>query len=440
MVYSGHATKNGKAGPVSNISVVGLQWGDEGKGKMVDLLTPRFEIVARYQGGSNAGHTVITDKKYVLHLIPSGILHAACVCVIGNGVVLDPEPFLEEIESLKKNGISVDGRLWLSDRAHLVMPYHKLIDAAQEKRKGKEAIGTTGRGIGPCYTDKVSRHGLRVGDLLFPDYFAQRARKILKIKNEILTREFSQEALDIEAVIESSLAFGEKLKPYVIDSIDYLHRAIAEKKSILFEGAQGSLLDVDFGTYPFVTSSNSTTCGVATGIGVSMRHLDTIYGVLKAYTTRVGSGPFPTELHDDAGRKLAEVGHEFGATTGRPRRCGWLDAVALKYALSINDIDQLILTKMDVLDDFDSLKICTAYRFQGKILEGFPSSTEVLKACEPVYESFAGWKRSTADVKNFDDLPREAQDYVKTIESLLSTPVKMISVGAGRGAIIERDL
>lgn len=423
---------------MSNICVVGLQWGDEGKGKVVDQLTSRFDIVARYQGGANAGHTVITDKKYVLHLIPSGILHADCTCVIGNGVVLDPAPFLEEVEGLEKAGISIAGRLWLSDRAHLVMPYHKVLDKAQEEGKGDKKIGTTGRGIGPCYTDKISRSGIRVGELLQPERFEKRCRELVASKNKVLKAIHDVAPLDADEVVRDYLAFGERLKPYIRDTIHYLHGEMARGQSILFEGAQGSLLDVDFGTYPYVTSSNSTTCGVATGIGVSMRRLDTVFGVVKAYTTRVGEGPFPTELFDADGAELARVGHEFGATTGRPRRCGWLDAVALRYALEINDIDELILTKLDVLDGFETIKIATGYTIDGEPVDVFPSDIERLNDAVPVTREFAGWQASTESCTTWDDLPENARAYISAIEEIAGKPVRMISVGAGRGAIIER--
>jgi len=424
---------------MSNSCVVGLQWGDEGKGKIVDLLTERYDIVARYQGGSNAGHTVIADEKYVLHLIPSGILRENCVCVIGNGVVLDPLAFIDEIESLKKSGIKIEGRLLLSSRAHLVMPWHKVFDALQEKQKGKKAIGTTGRGIGPCYTDKVSRNGILVGDLLDPERFAERVKDVLAVKNLILTKAYEVESLSEVDIIKQYMSYAEKIREYIIDTVDYLHEAVNSKKSILFEGAQGSLLDVDFGTYPFVTSSNSTACGVATGIGVSTRHLDNIYGVIKAYTTRVGAGPFPTELFDNDGEKLAEVGHEFGATTGRPRRCGWFDAVAAKYALSINDINEMIVTKLDVLDDFDIIKICTHYECKGEKLYKFPSDIKLLTSCQPVYAKYPGWKCSTAGIKKYDELPENARAYLEALETILNTPIKIVSVGAGRGAIIEKN-
>ncbi|MGE4159504.1 MAG: adenylosuccinate synthase [Planctomycetota bacterium] len=423
---------------MSNICVVGLQWGDEGKGKIVDLLTSRFDIVARYQGGSNAGHTVVADKKYVLHLIPSGILHPACSCVIGNGVVIDPEPFLAEVDTLSKSGIDVGGRLWLSDRAHLVMPWHKVIDKALEASMGSKAIGTTGRGIGPCYTDKVSRSGIRVGDLMAPDLFRRRVREVLEAKNQLLVKIHGCEPLDPEAIIRDYLVWGERIRPYVLDTIQYLHTAVEQGKSILFEGAQGSLLDVDFGTYPYVTSSNSTACGVATGIGVSLRKLDEIDGVLKAYTTRVGSGPFPTEDKGEDGKKMGEIGHEFGATTGRPRRCGWLDIVALKYALSVNDIDRLIVTKLDVLDSFERIRVCTGYRLRGVVSQVFPSRVEDMEHCEPVYEDFPGWMTSTASITKYADLPSKARGYLEAIERLLGKPIRMVGVGAGRGAIIEK--
>ncbi len=423
---------------MSSICVVGLQWGDEGKGKVVDQLTSRFDCVARYQGGANAGHTVITDKKYVLHLIPSGILHEECVCVIGNGVVLDPEPFLQEVDGLEAAGISVKGRLWLSDRAHLVMPHHRALDKAQEADKGDKKIGTTGRGIGPCYTDKVSRTGIRVGELLDPVRFEARVREVMAIKNRWLTEMFDSEALDVDQVVKDYLAHGERLRPYIRDTIHYLHEEMSHGKRVLFEGAQGSLLDIDFGTYPYVTSSNSTATGVATGIGVSLRRLKTIFGVVKAYTTRVGEGPFPTELFDKDGEDLARIGHEFGATTGRPRRCGWLDAVALRYALSINDIDELIVTKLDVLDTFERIRICTAYEIDGQRVDVFPSRVDELEKVKPIYEDYEGWQASTEACTRFEELPPAAQTYLLSMERLAGVPVRMISVGAGRGAIIER--
>ena len=419
--------------------VVGAQWGDEGKGKIVDLLSSRYDIVARYQGGANAGHTVIIeDKKYVLHLIPSGILQDGVECVIGNGVVIDPAALMEEIQLLESMDITVAGRLWISQKAHLIMPYHKLLDSASEEKEGDQKIGTTGRGIGPAYVDKANRKGIRIVDLLDREALAAKLRRNLTEKNEWLAKIFHKTPLDVDQIVDEYLAFDEAIDPYIKDVSIYLSNAIAEGKSVLLEGAQGTLLDVDHGTYPYVTSSNPSSGGACVGVGIGPTKITDVLGVMKAYTTRVGEGPFPTELLDEDGEFLRKEGAEFGATTGRPRRCGWFDAVIARYAVRINGIDGLAMTKLDVLDRFESIKVCTGYELDGKVVKDLPTDLQTLSRCRPVYEALPGWQSSTANARSWEELPPAARDYLAFLEEQVGAPAKIISVGSKRSQTIIR--
>jgi adenylosuccinate synthase len=416
-----------------SVVVIGTQWGDEGKGKVVDLLTEQVSTVVRFQGGHNAGHTLVIDgKKTILHLIPSGILRANVSCLIGNGVVLSPEALLKEIAYLEEQGIPVRERLRLSPACPLILPYHVALDQAREIALGNSKIGTTGRGIGPAYEDKAARRGLRLGDLLNAERFATKLKEVLHYHNFMLTEFYKVAAIDREEVLESALAWGEQLRPMVADVVDLLHTARCRGENILFEGAQGSLLDIDHGTYPFVTSSNTTAGGTATGSGVGPLYLDYILGITKAYTTRVGSGPFPTELECAIGKHLGKKGHEFGATTGRERRTGWFDAVAVKYATHINSISGLCLTKLDVLDGLETVKICTGYQDgQGKALS-IPFDAEGWADVCPVYEEMPGWQQSTVGAKMLRELPDNAVAYVKRLEQLTGVPIDIISTGPDR--------
>lgn len=412
--------------------IVGSQWGDEGKGKIVDLLSEKYDYVARYQGGANAGHTiVIDDKQYVLHLIPSGILQKGVKCVIGNGVVIDPEELLKEIQMLEDNGISVAGRLFISHKAHLIMPYHKLLDTARESST-KKAIGTTGRGIGPAYIDKFKRTGIRIVDLLNKEILEEKIRHNVAEQNEVLKKIYGVAELNVSEIVEKYLEFDNKIDPYVTDTNLLLNQAIAEGKRIIAEGAQGALLDVDHGTYPFVTSSNPTSGGACTGLGIPPTSINKIIGIVKAYTTRVGNGPFPTELNDEFGNKLQEIGHEAGATTGRPRRCGWLDLVALRYSVMINGISEIVLTKLDVLDTFDEIKVCTDYFIDGKRQKFYPAVNKSLELVEPFYTSLKGWNESTANCKSEEDLPENAKKYINFIEEFTGTKVTIVSLSPAR--------
>lgn len=420
--------------------ILGAQWGDEGKGKIVDLLSERVDIVARCQGGANAGHSIrIGQDKYILHLLPSGILHAHTRCFIGNGVVIDLEVLFEEIEFLESKGIQVKDRLFISPEAHLVLPYHKLLDQALEQNFGKAKIGTTGRGIGPAYSDKVSRVNLRLGDFQDSSLFKQKYHARL---NEICKRYPEVEAalqLDSGDTISQWLNYGEKVTPCLADISWELNQAIAANKSILIEGAQGTLLDIDFGTYPYVTSSNSTSGGACTGLGIGPTKIDNVLGVLKAYTTRVGEGPFPTELTDSFGIELREIGKEYGATTGRPRRCGWFDAVIARYAARINGLDSFALTKLDILDSLDEIKICNAYRYENQILHEFPADINILKKCAPVYQCSEGWKESTSHISSYEKLPPRAKEYIGQIQELCQTPISIVSVGPDRANTIFKN-
>ena len=418
-----------------NVVIVGTQWGDEGKGKIVHLITDRFDIVARYQGGHNAGHTVIIqDEKYVLHLIPSGILHPGKVCVIGNGVVVDPAALEKELEMLKD--FEVKDRLFISDRAHLIMPYHRAVEAAEETRLAEERIGTTSRGIGPCYEDKVGRRGIRLGDLFHPELFRAKLETNLALKNEMLTHLYKVEPLDAEQIYVSYMKLAPNILPLVTDTAEYLNGAIGSGKSILFEGAQGTFLDVDHGTYPYVTSSNATAGGACIGTGVGPGAIDGTIGIAKSYTTRVGEGPFPTELTGRIGKHLQSKGDEFGASTGRPRRCGWFDAVVVRYACLINNIDTLVVTKLDVLDDLDEIKICVGYEREGKVLDRFPMQMSILEEVTPTYEIYPGWKTDTSKIHDYQDLPKAARDYLDWISKLIKTDISIISIGPERDETI----
>jgi adenylosuccinate synthase len=419
-----------------NIAVLGAQWGDEGKGKIVDLLTPNFLIVARYQGGHNAGHTVYANgRKFVLRLLPSGILHDGITCVIGNGVVVDPQALFTEIDELAAAGIEIGDRLLISDKAHVILPYHKDLDLLSEARRGERAIGTTKRGIGPAYEDKVARRGIRVGDLADPVSLADAVRHNVDARNKLIP----ESTMDADQVLAELARAWKRMGPWVTDVSLFLARARQAGRSIMFEGAQGTLLDIDHGTYPYVTSSNATIGGVCTGLGIGPRAIDKVLGVAKAYTTRVGEGPLPTELTGEIGNRLRETGQEFGAVTGRPRRCGWYDAVAVRYAVRVNGLDGLALTKLDVLDGLPEIQVCTAYRCHGSTLTELPGDLAQLAACEAVYETLPGWTSPTKNVRRFDDLPREARAYIARLEEVTGVPAAIVSTGSAREDTIIRE-
>ncbi|MBA3640107.1 MAG: adenylosuccinate synthase [Acidobacteriota bacterium] len=420
-----------------NIAVLGAQWGDEGKGKIVDLLTPNFEIVARYQGGHNAGHTVYANgRKFVLRLLPSGILHAGVTCVIGNGVVIDPQALFAEIDEVAAAGIEIGDRLIISDKAHLILPYHRELDLLSEARRGERKIGTTSRGIGPAYEDKIARRGVRVGDLANMEALASAVQHNVAARNRIIP----ESTMDADNVLADLKKAWARMGPWVKDVSLFLSEARQQNRAIMFEGAQGTLLDIDHGTYPYVTSSNATIGGVCTGLGVPPRAIDGVLGVAKAYTTRVGEGTLPTELTGEMGNRLRESGQEFGAVTGRPRRCGWYDAVAVRYAVRVNGLDALALTKLDVLDGLPELSVCTAYRCNGTTLTEMPGDQAQLAACEPVYETLPGWTEPTAGVKSFEDLPSEARAYVARLEEITGVPAAVVSTGSAReDTIIRKD-
>lgn len=417
-----------------NVVVLGTQWGDEGKGKIVDLLTDKASYVVRYQGGHNAGHTLVIDgEKTVLHLIPSGILRDNVKCLIGHGVVLCPKALMAEITMLESKGVPVRERLLISDACPLILPYHNALDMAREKARGSKAIGTTGRGIGPAYEDKVARRGLRVGDLFCPESFAAKLKEIVDYHNFSLTKYYKVDAVDYEQVLADALAVADVIKNMTADIAEMLDQARRNGESIMFEGAQGTLLDIDHGTYPYVTSSNTTAGGVSTGCGFGPRHIDYVLGITKAYTTRVGSGPFPTELDDEIGNHLGTVGHEFGATTGRERRCGWFDAVAMHRAVQVNSVSGFCLTKLDVLDGLEILKICTAYKTEtGELVTVPPTAAEGYEKITPVYEELPGWSEKTFGLQSVNDLPANAKAYIKRIEALTGVPVDIVSTGPDR--------
>jgi adenylosuccinate synthase len=427
---------------MSTLVVVGSQWGDEGKGKITDLLSEEADIIIRYQGGCNAGHTVVMgDKQFIFHLIPSGILHKGVKCLIGNGVVIDPEFLLQEIENLKKKNIEIDDNLLIDFKAHVVLSYHKTLDEIKEMQRGKDKIGTTQRGIGPAYVDKIARTGIRMIDLIDEKYLPKKLENNIYEKDTIFQRLYGRKISNQEKkdILKKYREYGQLLKRYVTDVSLYLNQAINENKKILFEGAQGTLLDVDHGTFPYVTSSNPIAGGACTGTGVGPTKIDKVMGITKAYTTRVGRGPFPTEMQGKLEEYTRQKGGEFGATTGRPRRCGWFDAVLVNYAVRINGMDSMVLTKIDVLSDFDKIKICTSYKYNEEIIEEFPVNLEILQNCIPVYEEMEGWKGDISQITKYRDLPQQLKDYINRIEELVKTKVVIVSVGAKRSQTIIRE-
>ena len=416
--------------------VVGSQWGDEGKGKIVDILSERYNIVVRYQGGANAGHTVkIGEKQFILHLIPSGILRENVLCVIGNGVVIDPAALLAEIKQLEDAGINIKGRLFISQNAHLIMPYHKLLDSISES--GTSKIGTTGRGIGPCYIDKYARKGIRIVDLLDKKVLEEKIRTNIEEKNNLLKKVYNLKELAVEEIIKEYVEFDDAIDQYITDVPLFLNSALEDGKSILLEGAQGALLDVDHGTYPYVTSSNPTSGGASTGSGIPPTKITSVYGIVKAYTTRVGLGPFPTELTNTDGEQLRSVGAEFGATTGRPRRCGWYDAFLVNYSRMINGIERVAITKLDVLSHFEKIKVCVGYEINGKKLKSYPTSVNQIMQAVPIYETLSGWNADLSNLTDYDQLPTEAKDYLQFISEQSGFEISIISVGPSRSQTIE---
>ena len=419
---------------MSAFIVLGAQWGDEGKGKMTDYLAEEANVVVRFQGGNNAGHTVVVgDKEYKLHLIPSGILYEDKLNVIGNGVVVDPKALFEEIDYLEGVGVKVTPeKLIISDRAHLIMPYHKVLDRLKEKARGKNDIGTTGKGIGPCYTDKFERCGIRMCDLMHEEVFTEKLKENMEMKNAYITKVLGGEALSFDEILKEYLEYGKKLRPFIQDTSVRVYDDIKADKTVLFEGAQGMLLDIDYGTYPYVTSSNTTAGGVANGVGIGPNMITNAVGITKAYTTRVGKGPFPTELMNETGDWIREKGHEFGVTTGRARRCGWLDLVIVKTACRVSGLTSLAITKIDTLAGLEKIKVCVGYKFDGKVIDYFPASLEDLAKCEPVYEEFDGWGDEVADARSYDELPENAKKYLKRIEEFTGTDISIVSVGPKR--------
>jgi len=422
-----------------NVAIVGVQWGDEGKGKIVDILSEDFDCVARYQGGHNAGHTVsIGNRRHVLHLVPSGIFHPRVICVIGSGVVLDPLALIEESQAIEKaTSISLRGRLFVSNRCHLILPYHRVLEAAIEKQLGERRIGTTSRGIGPAYEDKMGRRGVRVCDLLDPETLPEKIADLVAEKNRALEALKYPQTIDPHPICDSYARFGEKIKGFVCDTSVLLNNMIREGKPVLFEGAQGTLLDVDHGTFPYVTSSSAAAGGVAVGLGISPKHVHRVIGVSKAYTTRVGGGPFPTESLDSPGEQLRTRGNEYGSTTGRPRRCGWFDGPAARYATMINALDSIVITKIDVLDAFPEIPFCVDYKYNGSVLKEFPADPAVLSSLEPVYKTMRGWQSPIAGIKEWAKLPAAAQDYLKFMSDYLEIPLSMVSTGPSREETIR---
>lgn len=426
---------------MASVIIVGTQWGDEGKGKIVDYLANKAQYVVRSQGGSNAGHTVVVDNvKYKLRLLPSGILHKDKVCIIGNGVVIEPKVFLSEIDGLIERKVNMSN-LKISNRAHVLMPYHKILDELQEEDLGENKLGTTKNGIGPCYMDKASRLGIRIVDLMNKEVFAKKLKFNVELKNKLLKKLYNHDGINYEELLKEYLEYAERLRPYVADTTTILNKAIKEKKNILFEGAQATMLDLDHGTYPFVTSSYPAAGGACTGSGVGPRKIDNVIGVVKAYSTRVGEGPFPSELFDDVGQFIRDKGGEYGTVTGRARRCGWLDACVIKYASYINGLDSVAITRLDILDELEKLKICVAYKYNGEILEDYPADLDILSKVEPVYEEFDGWKTSTTNIREYDKLPENAKKYLKRLSEVIDTEISIVSVGAGRDeTIIIKDI
>lgn len=416
--------------------VLGTQWGDEGKGKIVDYLAQKADVVIRSQGGNNAGHTVVVDDKaFALRLLPSGILFSDKTCIIGSGVVVNPEVLLQELDGMKEKGVKVS-KLEISTRAHVIMPYHIRIDEEDEKLKGDAKIGTTKNGIGPCYADKINRVGIRIGDLMDKDIFAKKLRVNLKLKNRLFETYYGCQGFDFDTIYQEYLGYAERIRPYVKDTNYSANVYVNEGKKVLFEGAQATMLDIDHGTYPFCTSSNPTAGGACTGSGVGPRRMENIVGVVKAYTTRVGAGPFPAEQNNEVGEYLRNTGHEFGTVTGRPRRCGWLDTAVVKYAAMLNSLDYLAITRLDILDGLDTIKICTGYRYNGQFLPEYPASLEVLEQVEPVYEDMPGWKTDISACKTYDELPEAARKYVERISELVGVPLGIVSVGPNRSQTI----
>ncbi|MDX2499563.1 MAG: adenylosuccinate synthase [Deltaproteobacteria bacterium] len=418
---------------MSNIVIVGTQWGDEGKGKIVDLLAEYADVVVRFQGGNNAGHTMVVEgEQFISHLVPSGILQKK-TCLIGNGVVVDPSVLVEELDKLKNKGIDTGPNLLkISEKAHVIMPYHKQIDLAREKMKGDQKIGTTGRGIGPCYEDKASRRGIRFVELIDAEVFKETVHAVLEEKNFYLKHYLSAEPLDPEPIVQQYQGYAERLAPHVVNISIVMNQAVKAGKQILFEGAQGTHLDIDHGTYPFVTSSNTVSGNACCGAGIGPKEITGVIGIVKAYTTRVGRGPFPTELFDEIGDTIQKKGSEFGATTGRKRRCGWLDTVLLQNAVRLNGLTGLVITKLDVLDGLESLKICTGYEYNGEIIDDFPANLKILGACKPVFETLPGWPEDISGLRKLENLPKNARRYLDRIEELLETPIDIVSVGPGR--------
>jgi adenylosuccinate synthase len=423
-----------------NTILIGAQWGDEGKGKIIDLLTERSDYIVRFQGGANAGHTVrFGTREFILHLVPSGILHPRKKCVIGNGVVIDPAALFREIRGLEREGVRTRGRIFVSEQAHLIMPYHPLIDHLQEETNGKGKIGTTKRGIGPCYADKMARLGIRIADLLDGKVFRERLAYVLRGKNAILKKIYGHPGLSFKKIHDEYRAFRSRLRPLVADTMSLLNAAIRRKKRILFEGAQGTLLDVDHGTYPYVTSSNATAGGALTGTGVAPTHIGEIMGVVKAYTTRVGEGPFPTEFPPFMMETIRNKGEEFGATTGRPRRCGWFDAVVARHSVLVNGLNRMAIMKLDVLDDLEAIKVAVAYKHGRKIYHTLPANSRILEECTPVYEAHPGWQRNIQGLRRYKDLPNNARKYLERLSMLLATPIAIVSVGSNRSQTIFCD-
>lgn len=419
------------------LAIIGAQWGDEGKGKIVDELSTRADFVVRYQGGSNAGHRVVHEKgEFAFRLVPSGILFPNTTCVIGNGVVVDPRGLLEEMQELTAQGIDIS-RLFISERAHVVMPYHFLLDRMEEEARGADKIGSTQRGISPAYVDKHARIGIRMADLLDVDAFRAKLAPILQQKNRMLTQIYGQPPLSLEEIHGEYFGYGQRLRPHIADTQAMLHEALFERKTIVLEGAQGALLDIDFGTYPYVTASSTMAANASSGAGLPPHSIDRVVGVYKAYITRVGSGPMPTELFDAAGQEMRDRGHEYGTNTGRPRRCGWFDAVAGRFVAQLNGMNAAVITKLDVLDTFPTIKICTSYQLHGKHIHSLPATQNDLAACEPIYEELEGWQCDTSCISTYEELPGAAKNYLKRIEELLETPVAMVSVSPQRGRTIQ---
>lgn len=424
---------------MSTVVIVGAQWGDEGKGKVIDYLAGEADVVVRGQGGNNAGHTVMVgDKRYALHLIPSGILYPNTINIIGNGVVFDPEGFLKEVEELESQGVPTDN-IKISDRAHVILPYHKVIDALAEKSRGSEMIGTTKKGIGPCYMDKVERSGIRICDLMDKDVFIKKVSLQVSKKNEIIEKLYGGEKLDKDEIITKYLGYADEIRKYVYDTTVTVYDAVKKNKKVLFEGAQGTLLDIDLGTYPYVTSSHPISGGFAVGAGIGPNMIEEVLGIIKAYTTRVGKGPFVTELENEVGDRIRVAGNEFGTTTGRPRRCGWLDGVMLRYSARINGLTALSIMLLDVLSGFDKISICTGYKIGDKVIENFPASLDVLGKCEPIYEVLDGWHEDISTCTSYEELPLNARKYLDRIEEFVGVPIKIISVGPKRSQTIIRE-